>query len=45
MRQFHLNVSEMLATVADIILPRTFDQLREYGLADLLPAAAAVPKP
>ncbi len=36
MKQFYLNVSEVLATIADIVLPRSFEQLQEYGLADLL---------
>jgi hypothetical protein len=32
MKQFYLNVSEVLATIAEVVLPRTFEQLREYGL-------------
>ena len=37
MKQFYLNVSEVLATIADIVLPHTFEQLQDYGLADLFP--------
>jgi hypothetical protein len=36
MKQFYLNVSEVLATIADLVLPRTFEQLRGYGLADIV---------
>jgi internalin A len=37
MKQFYLHISEMLATIADVVLARTFEQLREYGLDDLVP--------
>lgn len=29
--------AEVLATIADVVLPRMFEQLREYGLGDLVP--------
>ena len=37
MKRFYLDVSEVLSTIAGIVLPHTFEQLREYGLRDLLP--------
>ncbi|MBX3516637.1 MAG: toll/interleukin-1 receptor domain-containing protein [Rhodospirillales bacterium] len=34
MREFSRNVSDILATVADILQPRDFEELREYGFRD-----------
>jgi hypothetical protein len=34
MREYALQVSDILATMADILLPRDLEQLRQYGFAD-----------
>lgn len=36
MRTFYIQVSDILGTLADIVQPRTFEQLERYGFDDLL---------
>lgn len=37
MGDFYRHVSDILATMADIVQPRTFEELKTYGFNDLLP--------
>ena len=36
MQQFYLHVSDILGTIADIVIPRTIEELGRYGLGDLV---------
>ena len=42
MGAFYRDVSEILATMADIVRPRTFEELARYGFDDLVPDGAAM---
>ena len=37
MGEFHRHVSDILATMADIVQPRTLEELKTYGFNDLPP--------